>query len=62
MGIERALDWTAEQTGPFTPQAYFDELQVLRPTHTITRHTHTITRPTHPYNTSYTPITRPTPL
>jgi len=27
MGIERALDWTAEQTAPFTPQAYFDELQ-----------------------------------
>jgi isopenicillin-N N-acyltransferase-like protein len=27
MGMERALDWTAEQTKPFTPQAYFDELQ-----------------------------------
>jgi hypothetical protein len=26
-GLNRALDWTAEQTAPFTPQAYFDEIR-----------------------------------
>ena len=28
-GFDRALDWTARVTAPFTPQAYFDELQGL---------------------------------
>eukprot|EP00286_Rhodomonas_abbreviata_P021890 CAMPEP_0181308452 /NCGR_PEP_ID=MMETSP1101-20121128/11470_1 /TAXON_ID=46948 /ORGANISM="Rhodomonas abbreviata, Strain Caron Lab Isolate" /LENGTH=445 /DNA_ID=CAMNT_0023414835 /DNA_START=22 /DNA_END=1359 /DNA_ORIENTATION=- len=28
-GMDRALDWTAEVTAPFTPQAYFDEVQGL---------------------------------
>lgn len=28
-GMERALDWSAKTTAPFTPQAYFDELHGL---------------------------------
>ena len=28
-GLDRALDWTAEVTAPFTPQAYYDEVQGL---------------------------------
>lgn len=28
-GMDKALDWTAEVTKPFTPQAYFDEIQGL---------------------------------
>ena len=26
-GLNRALDWTAEQTAPFTPQSFFDEIR-----------------------------------
>ena len=29
MGFDRALDWTARVTAPFTPQAYFDEMRGL---------------------------------
>ena len=28
-GFEKALDWSAKVTAPFTPQAYFDELKGL---------------------------------
>lgn len=28
-GLDRALDWTAEVTAPFTPQAYYDEVRGL---------------------------------
>jgi isopenicillin-N N-acyltransferase-like protein len=28
-GMNRALDWTAQVTAPFTPQAYYDELHGL---------------------------------
>ena len=27
LGMERALDWCARTTAPFTPQAYFDEMR-----------------------------------
>lgn len=27
LGMDRALDWCAEVTAPFTPQIYYDELQ-----------------------------------
>jgi len=27
MGIDKALDWTAKVTAPFTSQAYFDEVR-----------------------------------
>lgn len=25
--MDRALDWTAQVTAPFTPQAYYDEVR-----------------------------------